>query len=134
MKLQTLLVTFALLFSSVSYGEQTEYFELEKGKCKNFKLGDLVIDVECTYYKPGSDVPYNGNVTGTIFGSFNNGKKEGIFSNYSGAGDKLSMQNFYTNGVLQYIETFHPNQKVWTKTYQKKDTHINIMITLNTDS
>ena len=123
MKLQPLLVTFALLFSSVIYGEQTSYLDLEKRDCKKFKLGDLVIEQECTYYKPEVMFPIMEMSQEQFFGSFNNGKKNGFFSHYSGAGDKLSMQTLYKNGVLQYMETFIQIKRYGPK-HTKKRTHI----------
>ena len=77
---ENLLLVFIFLFSTISFSIELSYSDLLK------KQG--------LYFKNGSSMPFTGNITGLIVGSFIDGNKEGEHIKFYENGNILSKANF----------------------------------------
>ena len=103
------LVLALFLFPSLAMGDSVKY-------------GDLV-ERDGLYYKKFTDVPFTGQTTGQIQGSFKDGKKDGPWIRYFETGqlrDKGDYKNgerdgpwvwYYQNGQLHYKGTYKNGKK-----------------------
>ena len=90
---------------------------------------DDLLEKDGLYYEINSDVPFTGEVTGSVVGNFKNGKPEGEWIEYYENGGLLSKGN-YKNGELDgeflyYYENGQLKEKGNFKDGKKEGEYLN---------